>query len=216
MPSSPEFTDTGRNIRIIKILMEMKSKHHSESQRHITVAAEIKIDLQHIGNCAQPSTRTGDSGCCRTKEIIRHKSHCIGDKNLFAQTCNETPDSFSDFLRRLLTIIDLRLHIMILNDRSRDQLWEKRDIQKHLSEILLNRSISPINIDHVGKCLKSKKRYSDRHPDLRNRNSGTGNRIKCLHQKSGIFKDHKKTEIYHHSQCHCELTDLRTFPCQAR
>ena len=76
--------------------MEMKSKHHSESQRHITVAAEIKIDLQHIGNCAQPSTRTGDSGCCRTKEIIRHKSHCIGDKNLFAQTCNETPDSFSD------------------------------------------------------------------------------------------------------------------------
>mgnify|MGYP006926140212 CR=1 FL=1 len=47
--------------------MEMKSKHHSESQRHITVAAEIKIDLQHIGNCAQPSTRTGDSGCCRTK-----------------------------------------------------------------------------------------------------------------------------------------------------
>lgn len=51
--------------------MEMKSKHHSESQRHITVAAEIKIDLQHIGNCAQPSTRTGDSGCCRTKEIIR-------------------------------------------------------------------------------------------------------------------------------------------------
>ena len=71
-------------------------RDRTDSDRHIAVSAEIKIDLQHIGNCAQPSTQTGDSGCCRTKEIIRHKSHCIGDKNLFAQTCNETPDSFSD------------------------------------------------------------------------------------------------------------------------
>ena len=46
MPSSPEFPDAGRTVRIVEILLEMKSEHPSKSDRHIAVAAEIKINLE--------------------------------------------------------------------------------------------------------------------------------------------------------------------------
>ena len=57
--------------------------------------------------------------------IIGGKNFDTANHTYIMGILNVTPDSFSDFLRRLLTIIDLRLHIMILDDRSRDQLWEK-------------------------------------------------------------------------------------------
>ena len=57
--------------------------------------------------------------------IIGQKEFDVWNRTYVMGILNTTPDSFSDFLRRLLTIIDLRLHIMILDDRSRDQLWEK-------------------------------------------------------------------------------------------
>ena len=46
MPASPEFRDTGGNIRIIKVLRETEAEHSAQPQGHIAVAREVKINLQ--------------------------------------------------------------------------------------------------------------------------------------------------------------------------
>ena len=61
----------------------MEPKHHSKSKRHITVSAEIKIDLQHIGKCAKSGARRSDLRSRCSKEIVCYQSHGIGDQNFF-------------------------------------------------------------------------------------------------------------------------------------
>ena len=58
MPSAPEFPDASGNIGIIKVLLKVEAKHLSEADGHIAVAAEIKVNLQHIGDGSiQAATR---------------------------------------------------------------------------------------------------------------------------------------------------------------
>lgn len=54
MLASPKFLNISRNIRVIKILPESKTEHMPQSDRHITVTAEIKINLKQIGNRRRP------------------------------------------------------------------------------------------------------------------------------------------------------------------
>ena len=86
MPSSPEITDASTDIRIIKVLFEMESEHPAQTDRHIAVSAEVKINLQHIGNGTQPCPCCVNvSGRC-SKKLVRDKSHGIGNQNLFTES----------------------------------------------------------------------------------------------------------------------------------
>ncbi len=46
VPSPPKFPDACRSVRVHKILPEMKSEHPAQPDSHITVSAEIIINLQ--------------------------------------------------------------------------------------------------------------------------------------------------------------------------
>ena len=54
MPASPEFRNTGGNIGIIKVLIKIKSQHFSQTDGHIRIAAEVKIEHQRIQKRSQP------------------------------------------------------------------------------------------------------------------------------------------------------------------
>ncbi len=51
VPFFPKITDGHRLIRGIKIVRQFHTEHFSKTDRHITIAAEIKIELQHIRKC---------------------------------------------------------------------------------------------------------------------------------------------------------------------
>ena len=54
MPSVPEFFYACSTIWIPEILLETKTIHFSKTNSHITVSAEIIINLQHICYCPNP------------------------------------------------------------------------------------------------------------------------------------------------------------------
>ena len=54
MPSVPEFLHGTSCIGIIEILLEFKSEHFSEADRHIRISAEVKIYLERIRKYADP------------------------------------------------------------------------------------------------------------------------------------------------------------------
>ena len=48
MPSAPEVFDRNRLKRRIKILRQPEAKKLSDTARHITIAAKVKVQLHHI------------------------------------------------------------------------------------------------------------------------------------------------------------------------
>ena len=157
MPSSPELFNAAADIRIIEVLFEMKTKHPSKTDSHITVSAEIKINLQHIGNGTCPCSQDIDLRRCRPEKGICHKSHGIGDQNLFTKTCCKPADPCKGSLQCLSPCIYLNLYVMVFYYRSCDQLREKGYIEKYLAKILLCLCGTAVYIDHIRQCLESKK-----------------------------------------------------------
>lgn len=54
MPSPPEFPYRDRGIGILEVFFKVKAEHPAQADCHITVPAEVKVDLKHISDCAQP------------------------------------------------------------------------------------------------------------------------------------------------------------------
>lgn len=52
MLSAPEFLNAGRDVWIIKVFLEVKPETQAKSNGHVTVSAEIKINLNQIAYCS--------------------------------------------------------------------------------------------------------------------------------------------------------------------
>lgn len=55
MPSAPEFLNTGRDVRIVEVFLEVEPKAQAQADGHIAVPAEVEIDLHQIAHRGQPS-----------------------------------------------------------------------------------------------------------------------------------------------------------------
>jgi len=48
MPSAPEIGHRARNVRIVEVLLKLKSEDFSKTDRHIRVSGKIEIDLERV------------------------------------------------------------------------------------------------------------------------------------------------------------------------
>ena len=60
MPSSPEFSNTFGNIRVIKVFNKFKSEHFSKPNGHIGITGKIKVKLQGKGQDSHPGSQGGN------------------------------------------------------------------------------------------------------------------------------------------------------------
>ena len=60
VPSPPELRNAGRNIRQIKVGGTVKAHQGSEAVAHLAVPGKVKVQLQRVGNDAQPGQRGGN------------------------------------------------------------------------------------------------------------------------------------------------------------
>lgn len=183
MPSSPEFLDRSRDIRIIEIFKKMKSEDPAHSDSHITVTAEIEINLQSIADSSQPSDANIQTSRIQRKHLIRYGARRICQQKLFRETDDKTSQTGSRFFSSTLPAIDHRRYIMVLDNRSRDELRKERDIQYQLCKIAGSHESVPIDIDDIRHPLKSIKGDPDGQYDSRQRNRHAEKRIDIVHRK---------------------------------
>ena len=55
VPTAPKFLYRFGNVGIVEVFNEIEAHHMAQTDRHIGVAAEVKIDLQRVGDRAQPA-----------------------------------------------------------------------------------------------------------------------------------------------------------------
>ena len=166
----------------------MKAKHPAHANRHIAVAGKIKINLQRITKRAHPGSKHADLPRRQGKHRVRHPSHSVGDQQLFGQTANKTPDAERGLFRRCAALVDLFFNVVILDDRTGDQLRKKRNIEQNLHKGSGDGSPVTIHIDHIRKPLEGKKRNSDRQRNPRQREGQPQQAVTGPYQKVRVLE----------------------------
>ena len=79
MPAAPKFFDCQRSIGMFKVFFEMEAKHPPHPNRHVTVSAEVIVNLHGVSNCANPCTY----GIQRPHFLPEHMicNHCHSVRN---------------------------------------------------------------------------------------------------------------------------------------
>ena len=60
MPASPKLGYRARDIRVVEVFNKFKAEYLAESECHIRVSAEIKINLEGVCESASPCADNGD------------------------------------------------------------------------------------------------------------------------------------------------------------
>ena len=87
---------------------------------------------------------------------------------------------------------------MVFDDRPRDKLGEKGDVQQQLQKILCARLGVPVYVNGVGKTLEGEKGYADGQDDTRWGNVRAKNQVQVLKDKICILEYTEDAQIEDH------------------
>ena len=82
MPTAPEFMNAVRTVRMLKILLKMKSKHGCHTDCHIGISTKIIKYLKRITHSTQPCNRHPVLSDIQGKYMICHLSQSISKDQL--------------------------------------------------------------------------------------------------------------------------------------
>ena len=95
MPSAPEFLDRGRVKRRIEIFCDLQTDHFAQTDRHIAIAAEIKVQLRQIPD-RQKQCRNAVQHRNIAVSIVDRLCQRIRQQHFFGETEHEKLDSFRE------------------------------------------------------------------------------------------------------------------------
>ena len=130
MPSAPEISNIFRTIGRVEVSGQTDIKKQPETDCHITVAAEVKINLESISKCSLPAGKKVSVGTCKNRvgnlgEIISQKNFFCHSQSKHIQACR-----YIAILRfETLIFIELAHHLIRQNNWSCYKLREKADEQ---------------------------------------------------------------------------------------
>ena len=144
MPSSPEFRYCTGDIGVFEVLFKVKAEHLPKSDCHIGITAEIKEDLQCIGNSTQPRHTDRRLELIidnQSEGVICNQSHIIGNQHLLAKTDTETCHTRTEICQIFYSVLNLLCNCFITDNRPCNQLWEEGYIKTYLQRVLLHFSM---------------------------------------------------------------------------
>ena len=147
MPAPPELFNGKGTVGMLKVFSEMESEHPPQTDCHVTVSAEVKINLHGIGNGPKPRAYDIQRIYPLPKYLIRSYRHSIGNQNLFRQAADKTSQAKGRLPGIHAAAVNFQGNISVLYNGPRNQLGKERDVQKHFAEIPLNLHLSPVNVN---------------------------------------------------------------------
>ena len=209
VPPSPELPDRRRDIRIVEVLLEMEPEHEPQSDRHVRISREVEIDLQHVSDCADPGAKAPDLRLRHIKKSVGYHGNVVGDEDLFREAANEAPHALCGILGRLFPVRDLKLDVVIFDDRAGDELREKRHIQHHVERVFLHLAVLAVNINDVTHRLEREERYSDRHHESRRLDSASEPPVYGPRHEVRVLVQAQYAQILDHAECDDQLGKAR-------
>ncbi len=163
MPAPPEVSDALGLVRRIEILQELEAEHPSQSDGHVRIAREIKVNLECVGNRAEPGIRRGKR--LGIERGVRNPAHRIGQQDLLGKAEDEQRDPGAKLLQGVRALEQLVGHRVVADDRSGNELWKERDVTREIDERSNRRGRTAIDVDGVTERMKCVERDPDRQRD---------------------------------------------------
>ena len=142
VPAAPEVGDRDRTERIVEVLEVVEAEHAAHTDRHVTIGAEVEVELEREAETTEPGTEHGDR-CARTENRLQRsdggEGSCIGRGTCGGRswphresTClDELPDGTDgvceeDLLEETLQEAETALDEAVEGDGTRVQLFVYR------------------------------------------------------------------------------------------
>ena len=183
VPSAPEVDDAPRLIRRIEVHGEFQIEHKPQTDRHLTVAGKIKVELKGIGERSNP--RLKKRNCVRMRKDIRHPwRKAIRNHHLFEQPHDEDGQPERDIVvvdAKCTLRDELRHHILVIQNRACYQMGENRH-EFAIGHKRMITCLTAIGINQISRLGKGKKRDTKRKHNVRQVKTCSNNII-CRRQK---------------------------------
>ena len=215
MPAPPELRNTARRVGEPEIFREFEAKQPPKPDRHQGITAEIKIDLQGIGEDPEPRKRHGQPFIADRRHLIPELADLVRQQDLAPQSEQEYSCSLLKILRCNAAAVEFLVDIGIFDDRPRDQLRKQADERRKIEQIAFRLYRSPVDVDAVRHGLKRIKADPQRKRHTEHRR-GKAERAEIIQEKPGVFEKAETAQIEYQRQpqkCPCPPSDA-AFPAE--
>ena len=165
VPAPPEFGDGGGDVGVVEVLGEIESQHLAHANAHHGVAGKIKVELERVGNDAQPDQRRGGvgkphergGGAVRNADDVGPEgTDGVRQQDFFGEAEREQGHAILDLLEVVAAMSHMQLgrHVPVLDDGARDELGEHDDIRAEINDVVLRLYVPAVDVDGIGERLE--------------------------------------------------------------
>ena len=192
VPPAPEFRNAAGNIGILKVLRKPEAKEPPQADGHITVAGEIKIDVQGEADGIEPGEE--HAGVGRLPPGGADFPQKVGKQHFFAQSDEKPPGALPDACKVVGAAAELPGNVGIPDNGPRDELGEKGDVAGKVDEVLLGGCLPPVYVNGVAENLKGVEADAHRQRQLQKSNGPAGEGAQVFQEKIRVLKAEEKTQ----------------------
>ena len=165
MPATPELGDGSRDIRVIEVCREVEAQHFAHADAHHGIAGEVEVQLQAVGDDAQPHQRGGGVGQPHkgggragghADDVGPQGTDGVCQQHLLGQTEGEQGHALFDLRQGVAVLVDVQLirYIAVFHDGARNELREHDHIGTKVDDVALGLHIPAVDINGVGQGLE--------------------------------------------------------------
>ena len=157
VPPLPEFGNGQCAVGLVEIGGEFKIHHFSQAQRHVTVAAEVEINLEGIGQHDQSRADRAQSGDI-PEAPVRRLAEGVGNQHLFRQAQGKKEHTRGEILPlKAFPVLLQKLgnQLIMGHNGACDELRKIGNIGSILQEAVVTR-LPPVGVNHIGYLLEGK------------------------------------------------------------
>ena len=185
MPAPPEFGDAAGDVGVVEIFREIEAEDPAQTDGHVAVPGEVKVNVQHVGGGIEPEEQ--DGLVLRGAKKLAELAQGVCKQHLFAQTQHEAADALGGLLKAAAAGDKLLRYLGVADNGACDQLGEQGDVCRKIDEILLRRP-APVHVHRVADELKGVKTDADGQSNLQQRDGKPGDGVEIFKKEIRVFE----------------------------
>ena len=192
VPAFPELGDAAAGVGVVEVFGELESHHLAETDGHVAVAREVEVDLEGVGEDADPCCTRGQVAVVHGEDLVGIGGQGVGDEHFLAQADDEAVEAHHAVFHGAGALHELRRHAVVVDDGTRDELRKHHDIQHIVGQLVARRRGATIHVYGVGDALEGEEANADGqrhfHPAYRLVVHPTKDGVEVLHEEVGILE----------------------------
>ena len=137
----------------MEVEREADAEQAGGTEGHVGVAGEIEVELERIGDRADPGfghRRVAPVGGGEAEDRGGDAGEVVGDHHLLEQAAEEDPERDREVaVPAVMALAELRHHLAVMDQRPGDQVGEEGDEEQVVGEVILL-GLAAVGIDEVG------------------------------------------------------------------